>query len=350
MKKNTVLITGGSGFVGSHLVEYLLEKTKDNIVIFDKLEPTIKNSRVIYVKGEIRSTSDVSSVFEKYGPFITVYHLASAMPNKQANDDVMMETNVLGTKNLVTQAALHKTQTFVFTSSNVIFGIPTKLPVTEETEPVPLEVYGKSKIQAEKELEKFKGKINIQIIRCPVISGTGRLGLQAILFEFISENRNVYVLGDGSNKYQFVDVWDVCSALEKASHLTGFDVYNIGADNILTLRELYEGVIRFAHSSSKIVGIPYGISMFFMALLDKLNLSPLGVYQYSMIGRSIYFDTTKIKTKLHWTAKMTNLDTFIENYKWYVAHKGNFATIGGAISANRSVPKMGILKLLKFFS
>ncbi|HSD98841.1 MAG TPA: NAD(P)-dependent oxidoreductase [Patescibacteria group bacterium] len=352
MKKNTVLITGGSGFVGSHLVDYLLEKTNDNIVILDKIKPAQSlHKRVAYFQADIRNEKDVFDVFKKFGPFSTIYHLASAMPNKEVSNKAILETNIIGTRNLIQESARNHVKTFVFTSSNVTYGIPKELPVTEQTEPLPLETYGKSKILAEKELEKFKDKISIQILRCPVISGTGRLGLQAILFEFISENKNIYVLGSGSNKYQFVDVMDVCSALEKASHMKGFEIYNIGADNVLTLRQLYEEVIHFAKSSSKIIGIPYGPSLFFMSLLDKLNLSPLGVYQYTMIGRSIYYDTKKIKKQLHWQPKMTNLDTFIENYKWYLAHKGQFTEIGsGDFSANRSLPKMGILKLLKVFS
>lgn len=65
-----------------------------------------------------------------------------------------------------------------FTSSNVTWGIPVSLPVIEETPTLPLEIYGKSKIQAEKEIEKFINRINIQIFRCPVITGIGRLGFK----------------------------------------------------------------------------------------------------------------------------------------------------------------------------
>ena len=169
--------------------------------------------------------------------------------------------------------------------------------------------------------------------------------------EFISENKNVYSLGNGSNKYQFVDATDVSEALEKASHISGFDVYNIGADDVLTLREYYQKVIEFAGSSSKIISLPKAPALVMLSIFDKLNISPLGIYQYTMIGRSLYMDTKKIKKKLDWNPKKTNTDTFIENYKWYIENKGNFSEIGsGNFSANRSLPKMGILKLLKMFS
>ena len=352
--KQKVLVTGGAGFLGTHFVAYLLQKGGYDIVIFDKLEPDIlkKNpDKVQYIKGNIRSIQDVQDVFKQFGPFSIVFHLAAEMPDKSASEEVTWETNVLGTKNIVSESVKNGVKNFVFTSSNVTYGIPEVLPVTEETPVHPLEIYGKSKLQAEKELEKFTSQINIQIFRCPVISGVGRLGLQAILFEFISENRNVYVLGDGSNKYQFVDADDVCMALEKAGHMKGFDIYTIGSDGILTLKEIYQKVIDFAKSSSKIVSLPKIPALLSLSILDKLNISPLGVYQYTMIGRSMYADTTKIKKKLGWKPKMTNADSFIENYKWYQKHKGEFIELGsGNVSSNKSVPKLKAFRLLKLFS
>lgn len=354
MKDKKVLVTGGAGFLGSHLVQYLVQKGGYEIVIFDKLEyPGSENygKNVLYFKGNIFSQKDVCEVFKKHGPFSTVYHLAAEMPNKAVSDDILWKTNVLATINLVSEAVKNKVTSFVFTSSNVAYGIPQILPTTEETPLVPLEIYGKSKAQAEIELAKFKKQINIQIFRCPVIIGVERLGLQAILFEFISENRNVYMLGDGSNKYQFVDATDTVVALEAASRIRGFDIYTIGAPEIVTLREIYQGVINFAGSTSKIISLPKIPALFLLSILDKLNISPLGVYQYTMLGRSLYADTRKIKKKLNFRPKKTNTETFIENYKWYRKNKGTFREIGtGAASSNKSLPKMGILKLVKMFS
>jgi len=354
MKRKKILITGGAGFLGTHLVEYLLRKGSHEIVIFDKLEHHKRENfgkNVVYFKGNILLKKNISEVFKMHGPFLTVYHLASAMPNKEVSDDVLWKTNVSGTLNMISESAKNRVKSFIFTSSNVAYGIPQALPVTEETPLVPLEMYGKSKAQAEKEMARFKKNINIQIFRCPVIAGVGRLGLQATLFEFISENRNVYMLGDGSNKYQFVDATDVACALEQSIHIRGFDIYNIGADEVITLRELYQKVIDFAGSTSKIVSLPKTPALIILSLLDRLNISPLGIYQYTMIGRSLYADTSKIKKKLGWNPKKTNLDTFIENYKWYTENKGDFTEIGsGNLSANRSLPKMKILKLVKMLS
>jgi nucleoside-diphosphate-sugar epimerase len=354
MKNERVLITGGSGFLGTYLVEYLLKKTADTLVVFDRLalsESKKWRGRIIFFKGDVASKKDVARVFTRHGPFRALYHLASAMPNKADSDEAMWKINVEGTRNLVSEAVAHGTQSFIFTSSNVTYGIPASLPVTEKTSLRPLEMYGRSKMAAEEELAKFKGRINVHMFRCPVITGEGRLGLQSILYEFISENKNVYLLGDGSNRYQFVDALDVCVALELATHKKGFDAYTIGGDGVMPLRRLYEKVIAHGGSTSKIRSLPKAPALVALWILDKLNISPLGPYQYTMMSRSLYADTTKIKKNLGWRPRKTNLDSFIENYEWYRKHKNTFTEIGSSgVSANRSLPKLGAFKLLKMIS
>lgn len=354
MQKKNILVTGGAGFVGTHLVEQLLQRKDHNVVVFDKLAafPDVKNAgKITYIKGNITKESDIKNLFKKFGPFEIVFHLASEMPNKLADDKLMFLTNVTGTSFLARESVKASVKSFIFTSSNVTYGIPIQLPVDENTPVAPLEAYGKSKVGAEEELVKYKNKMSIQIFRCPVITGVGRLGLQAILYGFISENKRVYVLGGGKNSYQFVDVDDVVDALVRSTRIKGFDIYVIGADKVLTLRQLYQKVIQHAKSRSKIMSLPSGPAFFALWILDKINYSPLGIYQITMMGRSIYADTTKIKKKLGWNPKKTNEDTFIENYDWYIKNKGSFREIGGTNdSPNRSVPKMGILNLLKKFS
>src|SRR5437868_6841578 len=107
MNRKKVLVTGGVGFLGTHLVSYLLETGKYDIVIFDKLEHNVPNTfskHITYCKGNIVSKEDVERAFRVYGPFTSVFHLAAAMPNKAVIDNVLWETNVTGTKNLIEKA------------------------------------------------------------------------------------------------------------------------------------------------------------------------------------------------------------------------------------------------------
>lgn len=348
--KKKILVTGGSGFIGTHLIRFLLSKGFA-VVNFDTIPPEDSQENVTFVKGDIVSKGGLGNVFARYRPFQTVFHLAAALPNKKLTDELLLRTNQEGTRNVIKLAAKYKAKSFVFTSSNTVYGIPPHNPVNENFAAKPLEIYGKSKLLAEEEIRKFSKDISIQIFRCPVVSGIGRLGLQAILFEFISENKNIYVLGKGDNKYQFIDVEDLCNALLKASEMKGFEIYNIGADEIKTLRQIYQAVIRHARSKSNIVSIPKSGAISILSLFDKLHLSPLGVYQYTMISRSLYQDTTKIQKKLTWRPTKTNTDLFIQNYDWYIRNKQSFKRVGESIlSDNRSLPKMGVLKVLKILS
>jgi UDP-glucose 4-epimerase len=355
-KSSSILVTGGEGFLGSYFIAYLRKLGYTKIVSFDRLAHQSNthpvDSHVTYVQGDILSQADVASLFATHGPFDTVFHLASVMPDKSFSDEVSWNTNVLGTRYVAHAAVQHKTRAFVFTSTNVTYGVPQELPVTEKTPLHPLEVYGRGKQQAEVELEAYKKDMIIQIFRCPVIVAAGRLGLQAILFEFISENKRVYLLGNGTNTYQFVDAVDVSQALVAASQRgVGYEIYTIGADDVVSLRDLFSYVIAQAKSTSTIWALPKTPAVIVLSILDKLGLSPLGPYQYSMLWRTMYADTTKLKRLLGWKPIKTNKASFAENYRWYIKHKETFQEVGSAnVSSNRSLPKLKAFRLLKWLS
>ena len=128
-------------------------------------------------------------------------------------------------------------------------------PVTEEDTPEPIEVYGRSKAEAEKVLADFPD-INPVIIRCPTIIEEGRLGLLSILFEFIQEGRKVWVVGDGSNRYQFIYAPDLADACIRALSFGKPALFNIGSDNVATMREVYENVIRNVGTKSRVASLP----------------------------------------------------------------------------------------------
>ncbi len=342
------LITGGSGFIGTQLCNYLLKKGY-KITVFDLLSP--ENKDVTFIKGNILVSKDLKRLEQKIGKIDYVFHLAASLPNKTVSKNTLWKTNIEGTRNIIELALRKKAKSFMFTSSNTVYGLPPKNPVTEKTITRPLEIYGKSKLEAERVLEEYRGKIPIQIFRCPVVSGVGRLGLQGILFQFIHAGKNIYTLGKGDNKYQFINVQDLCVALLKASKRKDFEIYNIGADQILTIKQIYNEVIEHAKSKSKVISLPTGFTILLLSILDRFNLSPLGVYQYTMLGRSLYSDTHKVKTKLKWKPKKTNAELFIENYDWFVKNRLHFKEVGKSnVSDNKSLPKLGILKLLKFIS
>ena len=342
-------ITGGAGFFGTVLKQYLSEKGAESI-IFDLVPDTDDVPNTVAVQGDLCNASQLEECFKKYGPFDVVYHVAAQLAHSVKDRDFLWRSNVEGTKNVVEMAIKYKVPHLVFTSSNCLWGVPLGRKIVEDDPPHPVEIYGKSKWEAEKVLLDHKDSLNITIIRCPTITDAGRLGLLAILFEFIEENRKVYLVGKGDNIYQFIYARDLADACFKACEKgTSTEVFNIGSDNVKSLREVYQYVIEKAGSSSRLVSLPKGPTVLAMKLCYMLGLSPLGPYQYKMIAESFVFDTQKIKTMLDWKPTVTNEEMLFKAYEYYKENK-QLLQDSQNLSAHKQSASMGIIKLLKYFS
>ena len=343
------LITGGAGFFGTVLKHYLSEKGAES-VIYDLIPDRDKVKNTVAVQGDLCHESQMEECFKKYSPFDVVYHVAAQLAHSVKDRNFLWRSNVEGTRRVVEMAVKYKVGHLVFTSSNCLWGIPLGRKIEETDAPHPVEIYGHSKWEAEKILLAYKDAITITIIRCPTITDAGRLGLLAILFEFIEENRRVYLVGGGDNVYQFISARDLADACLKAYEMgTSTEVYNIGSDNVKPLKEVFRYVIEKAGSSSKLVPLPKAPTLLAMQLCYKLGLSPLGPYQYKMIAENFVFDTGKIKKMLGWQPTLTNEEMLLKAYRYY---KENKKLIRNAkdVSAHKQGAKMGIIRLLKYLS
>jgi nucleoside-diphosphate-sugar epimerase len=343
------LITGGAGFFGTVLKQYLSEKGAESI-IYDLVPDTDRVKNTVAVQGDLCNESQLEACFRQYGPFDVVYHLAAQLAHNVKDKNFLWQSNVEGTRRLAEMSVKHKVPHLVFTSSNCLWGIPMGKKIAEEEPPHPVEIYGKSKWEGEKILLGYRDALKLTIIRCPTITDAGRLGLLAILFEFIEENRRVYLVGGGDNVYQFIYARDLADACLKAYEKSASsEVYNIGSDNVKTLREVFGYVIQKAGSSSRLVTLPKGPTLLAMRLCYALGLSPLGPYQYKMIAESFVFDTEKIKRMLDWKPTLTNQEMLLKAYMYYKEHKEELGSARD-VSAHKQGAQMGIIRLLKYFS
>ena len=343
------LITGGAGFFGTVLKQYLSEKGVESI-IYDLVPDTDKVKNTVVVQGDLCNQAQLDACFKKYAPFDVVYHVAAQLAHNVKDKNFLWQSNVEGTRRLVETAVAYKVPHLLFTSSNCLWGIPMGKKIAEEEPPHPVEIYGKSKWEGEKILLGYKDALNLTIIRCPTITDAGRLGLLAILFEFIDENRRVYLVGGGDNVYQFIYARDLADACLKAHEKsTSTEVYNIGSDNVKSLKDVFGYVIKKAGSSSKLVPLPKAPTLLAMQLCYKLGLSPLGPYQYKMIAESFVFDTEKTKRMLGWKPTLTNEEMLLKAYLYYKEHKEELKSARD-VSAHKQGAKMGIIRLLKYFS
>jgi UDP-glucose 4-epimerase len=342
-----VLVTGGAGFFGELLKKELLEKGFF-VVSIDLEKDSCKHKKLVAVQGDIRDKQQLENLFSRY-KFNAIFHIAAILAHSVKDINFLWTSNVDGTRNIAEFARKYKVPKVVFTSSNCLWAKNFHRPVKEEDIPEPVEIYGKSKLEGEKILLSYKKYFNAVIIRCPTIIDEGRLGLLAILFDFIDEGRKVWIVGKGDNKYQFIYAKDLIDACIRALRYNKSDIFNIGSDNVKTFKEVYEHVIKKADTGARTFPLPKGLVIFLMKLAHKLKISPLGPYHYKMIAEDFVFDTSKIKNKLGWKPTLTNEEMLWKAYQYYHQNKAEILARKD-VSAHKKAASMGVIKLVKWLS
>jgi nucleoside-diphosphate-sugar epimerase len=342
-----IFLSGGSGFFGGILKRTLLERGH-SVVNFDLIADADSHPNLVSVQQDLRDASQVDRVFAEHR-FDGVAHIAAMLAHgTHVDENAIWQSNVDGTRHVAQAARDHGIRSFVFTSTNCLWARNFHRPVREDDAPEPIEVYGRSKAEAEKVLAEFPD-INPVIVRCPTIIEEGRLGLLAILFEFIDEGRKVWVVGDGSNRYQFIYAPDLADACIRALSLGRPALFHIGSDDVGTMREVYEAVIRNVGTGSRVASLPKAPTLAAMKLAHLLRISPLGPYHYKMIAEDFLFDTTRIKAELGWQPTLTNEGMMTRAYEYYARNRKEIAARTN-VSAHSKSADMGIIRLLKWLS
>ena len=342
-----VLVTGGSGFFGGVLKRRLLSEGF-TCVNFDLLPDAGNLPGLQSIQGDLRDAALLEKVFRE-NRFDAVIHCAAILAHGKIDRDQLWTSNVDGTVNLAKACRNAGVKKLVFISTNCLWASNLGHPVTEAEAPNPIEIYGQSKLAAEKALAKYTSDLDIVTLRCPTIIDSGRLGLLAILFEFINDGNTIWVVGDGSNRYQFIYAQDLATACILALDYKGSETFHVGSDHVKTLREVYEAVIRNAGSKSRVRSLPKGPTLAAMKLAHKLKVSPLGPYHYQMIAEDFLFDTTKAQTLLKWKPTMTNEEMLTRAYQYYAERKDEIHARTDA-SAHSKPASMGAIRLLKWIS
>lgn len=344
---SSVLVTGGSGFFGSLLVAKLLDDGHD-VASIDLLPSAASHPRLRAVVGDIRYREGVRALIASARPEV-VFHCAAQLAHGSIDEQDLWTSNVDGTAVLADAMAEEGLRKIVYLSSNCLWANSFDHPVTEDEPPAPIELYGKSKWEGEKILLDRPDGLVATVIRCPTIIDEGRLGLLAILFEFIADGRRVWTVGSGGNRYQFIYAADLIDAMLKAWQAPFGGVYGIGSDNVTTMRETFAHVIDSSGSKSRLGALPKMPTLLAMRLAHLLGISPLGPYHYRMIASDFVFDTRRIKAALGWQPSLTNGDMLLKAYRYYHSRRREIAARKN-VSAHRQSAKMGVIRILKWLS
>ena len=166
--------------------------------------------------------------------------------------------NVVGTANVLVAARDARVAKVVHTSSSAVFGVPESNPVAEDAPCRPLEAYGRAKLRAEQLCHEAAAGagLDVTIVRPRTILGHGRLGIFAVLFDFVAEGAPVYVLGSGDNRYQLVHADDLADACLRAGDRKGPTTYNVGAVEFGTMRATIQALVDHAGTGSTVRSLP----------------------------------------------------------------------------------------------
>lgn len=339
------LITGGSGFLGN-LIARRLHARGESVRILDLWDDSSRPREIEFVKCDIRDVNGVAAAMRGVD---VVHHNVALVPLTKAGAE-FWSVNVDGSRIAAEQAVKVGVKTFIHMSSSAIFGAPEQCPVTNESPFRPVEIYGRAKLAGELTVRDLcaKSKIPLIVIRPRTILGEGRLGIFQILFQWISENRKIYVIGNGNQKFQFVHAHDLMDAYLLAMDAGKPGVYNVGTDRFGTLRESLEHVIAHAHSTSRVASLPAGLTINTLRVLDWLRLSPLAPWHYLTYHKAFHFDVSPLLA-LNWKPRYSNDEMFRESWDWFVQNQDRMAAEAAA-SPHRSVVKQRLLWLLKKFS
>ncbi len=276
----TTLVTGGSGFIGSHLVDALLETGDDEIIIYDNfstgdaanIDHVIEDERVTVINESVTAYAPLE---EAVATADTVYHLAAAVGVKRIVDAPLesMGTNIRGTEYVLEAAAETETPTFIASSSEV-YGKSDSVPF-EETDDC---LYGPTSSErwsyaVAKAADEFLAQAYYKEHDLPVVVGrffnivgprqSGQYGM--VIPRFVEQalaHDDLTVYGDGTQTRSFTHVKDAVRAVRRLVETPGAhgEVFNIGTPEPISINQLAERIIELTNSQAEITHIPYNVA------------------------------------------------------------------------------------------
>lgn len=342
-----IAVTGGAGFLGFHLANYIAAQGETSCM--SDIAPFHTEDYpegTQYVQADVRNFEQLRDALKPFGASCII-HAAAALPLWKRED--IYSTNVEGTRTVLAVAKDLGVERVVIVSSTAVYGVPKVHPLLEHHPRVGVGPYGESKVQAEEvcEAAREQGQC-ISIVRPKTFIGTGRLGVFQILFDWVESGCKIPVIGSGHNRYQLLEVDDLCSAIwlcasgpaEKVN-----DTFNVGAEEFHTVREDVGALCARAGNGARVIGTPAWLVKPALATFEALKLSPLYKWVYGTADTDSFVSTDKIKQTLGWKATYSNAEALIRSYDWYLQHKHE---LGGAVGVTHRVAwDQGILKVFR---
>ncbi len=255
--KNKIVVTGGAGFIGSHLVDKLLSQGNQVTVIdnlssgrMEFLEAHLKNSNFKFIKVDILDLEKLKKAI--LGADI-IYHLA-ANPDVRLgaeNTKIHLEQNIIATYNVLEAMRVNKQKSIVFTSTSTVYGEASIIPTPENYGPlIPISLYGASKLACEALITSYCSTFDMKSWIFRFANVVGERSTHGIIVDFINKLKNnpqsLEILGDGQQRKSYLYVSGCTDAILFAvgkSHEM-VNIFNVGSDDTITSTEIGEMVVK----------------------------------------------------------------------------------------------------------
>jgi len=344
---DSVVVTGGTGFLGLHTCQHFANQGWD-VTAFD-LKPFNEEDDtggIEYIEGDVRDEGRVSEAIKKADADVIV-HSAAALP--LWDDDEIWEVTVEGTRSVLWAAKEHDVERVAYISSTAVYGTHDTHPITEESPLDGVGPYGDAKIEAENVCRDFRRMgVCVPIIRPKTFIGPQRLGVFQVLFDWIEDGANIPMVGWGNNKYQLLHVHDIVQAIEMMFTLDENEVndaFNVGATEYGTMKEDFQTLINEAGTGKRVIGTPAPVTITALRILNILNLSPLYPWVYETAHEDSYVSVRKLR-EFGWKPEYSNEEALIDTYQWYLENYEEGVDETG--KDHRVAWNQGALRIIKY--
>jgi nucleoside-diphosphate-sugar epimerase len=321
---SSILVTGGTGLIGSFLVEKLAKKNDVKCFVMKNTDTKfIDNLGVEFIYGDI---TDINSLKPAVRGVDKVFHLAAAfkkdMP-ENISDDIYFRVNVKGTENLLKICKQNGVDRVVHFSASGVYGPSSKVPINENFKYNPSNVYEKSKVEGEIIALKYNdSNLSVTVVQPTIVYGPRETSVMLKFFKFIKDKK--FIIGNCKNKFNFVYVDDVVDG----AILAGKEKKAIGQRYLLGYKKSYplsefikEVTNSFGVTSLKLK-VPYLLAKYGVIALNTIyNLigytAPIKVHSIEFLTGNHKYDISKAEKELGYKPKVSLKEGVRITAKWY---------------------------------
>lgn len=324
------VLIGGNGFLGRELVRQIRARGQTAVVV-DLPEsyarfPDPGHPDVTHVRADVARPGALDAVV--LGPDDVVHHLATRLitPNKPrfGRDAYFRVCAVDGTTQILAWMRRNGNRQLVFWSTDMVYGPALVVPRPESHPRRPFGPYGRSKVAAEDIVAAAvaRGEVSATVFRPRLILGPGRLGILEVLFKLIDRGWPVPLIGQGTNRFQFVSVADCARAsLIAADRGCPNGTYNLGSENSPTEYELLTEFVARVGSRSRVVRTPGDLVKAVLRGLHLFRIAPMDPEQFEIADLEVQLDISAAARDLGWRPRHGDTDLLTASYRAYRGEK-----------------------------